>query len=129
MLLSTHTFNSLNFCYLQFCCLCCDSAKFKVLNYTVSSTCDRGNFKVKCVELTELQTVLKGADLMYKKECHRLSKLLAELQKNIRETERQTDTAKLIVAFHNFANAPRKHSELIDSCDCSVLHCNIQYRN
>jgi len=55
---------------------------------------------------------MKVADLMYKKECHRLSKLSAELQKNVRETERGTDMAMLIVAFHNFANVPGKDSVL-----------------
>jgi hypothetical protein len=72
---------------------------------------------------------MKVADLMCKKECHRLSKLSAELQKNVREQERRTDMAKLTVAFHNFANVPGRDSELNGGCDCFVLLCNIQYRN
>jgi hypothetical protein len=60
-------FSSLIFCYLQFCCLYCDSAKFNVLDCTVSSACDHENFKVKCVELTELQNCHEGCRFVVRK--------------------------------------------------------------
>jgi hypothetical protein len=68
------------------------TAKFKVLNYTVSSNFDHGNFKVKRVELTGLQNCDKGCRFDVQKGMSQTVKTVSRIAEKCQERRKDRQT-------------------------------------
>jgi hypothetical protein len=65
--------------------------------------------QIRCVSRLLILKAAPGPVCEYDKREMKISPVGAELFHANRRTDEQTDITKLIVAFRNFANAPKKH--------------------